>query len=386
MNHFFAQLKSFSDFHSVANKDIFTELPDDWWIAICDVAGSTKAIEAGLYKDVNTLGAATIIAALNASKGTALPFVFGGDGATIAYPDSLREPIENALSAARKMASDEFSMDLRVGVFKSQFIKSKGFELKVAKFRLSPQVSLAMFRGDGFKQAELLLKDPSTRLTYEIEKASSVDPQIFAGLECRWNPIQPKHDIILSMIVSGNSSEVITQVLTKIESILGENSAPISKTQIPLSWPPQFLGSEVKVRTAGAGHFKRIIYWLTGFATSLIGFVVMSRQGKIGNFDAKKYMHELVANSDHRKFDDSLRMIVDCTNAQASALENYLDQARARGELSFGVYRSPTALMTCMVFSWDHHVHFIDGSDGGYALAAKQLKSQLFSDSSKKRG
>jgi len=35
--------------------------------------------------------------------------------------------------------------------------------------------------------------------------------------------------------------------------------------------------------------------------------------------------------------------------------------------------------MTCLVFSLEQsrHVHFIDGADGGYALAAVQLKAQL---------
>jgi hypothetical protein len=35
--------------------------------------------------------------------------------------------------------------------------------------------------------------------------------------------------------------------------------------------------------------------------------------------------------------------------------------------------------MTCLVFSLEQsrHMHFIDGADGGYALAALQLKAQL---------
>jgi hypothetical protein len=41
-------------------------------------------------------------------------------------------------------------------------------------------------------------------------------------------------------------------------------------------------------------------------------------------------------------------------------------------------------MMTCLVFSLDEsrHVHFIDGADGGYALAALQLKAQLQAASS----
>jgi hypothetical protein len=38
----------------------------------------------------------------------------------------------------------------------------------------------------------------------------------------------------------------------------------------------------------------------------------------------------------------------------------------------------PQALLTCIVFSYNgNHVHFVDGSDGGYALAARSLKAQL---------
>ena len=35
--------------------------------------------------------------------------------------------------------------------------------------------------------------------------------------------------------------------------------------------------------------------------------------------------------------------------------------------------------MTCVVPSYKDgtHIHFIDGGDGGYAMAAKQLKAQL---------
>jgi hypothetical protein len=34
--------------------------------------------------------------------------------------------------------------------------------------------------------------------------------------------------------------------------------------------------------------------------------------------------------------------------------------------------------LTCIVFSYNgNHVHFVDGSDGGYAMAARGLKAQL---------
>jgi hypothetical protein len=33
--------------------------------------------------------------------------------------------------------------------------------------------------------------------------------------------------------------------------------------------------------------------------------------------------------------------------------------------------------MTCLVFQLDNHIHVVDGGGGEYALAAKQLKSQI---------
>jgi hypothetical protein len=42
------------------------------------------------------------------------------------------------------------------------------------------------------------------------------------------------------------------------------------------------------------------------------------------------------------------------------------------------MYKSRAALVTCLVQSYNgNHMHFVDGSDGGYALAARGLKEQL---------
>ena len=48
------------------------------------------------------------------------------------------------------------------------------------------------------------------------------------------------------------------------------------------------------------------------------------------------------------------------------------------GNVVFGMYSASAALMTCVIESHQGaHVHFIDGADGGYALAAKEMKAQL---------
>jgi hypothetical protein len=83
-----------------------------------------------------------------------------------------------------------------------------------------------------------------------------------------------------------------------------------------------------------------------------------------------------VENTDFRKFDDGLRMTLDCTPALADRIEALLDAAEAKGVACAGAHRQTSALMTCFVPSpvQGDHIHFIDGAMGGYAAAAQALK------------
>ena len=48
-------------------------------------------------------------------------------------------------------------------------------------------------------------------------------------------------------------------------------------------------------------------------------------------------------------------------------------------KIKYGIHESENALMTCFVtkISDGGHIHFIDGDNGGYALAAKQMKKKF---------
>ena len=63
---FYADLPGFSGFDHFSDAHCYAALPPDWFVVITDVQGSTRAIEEGRYKQVNALGAASIIALLNA--------------------------------------------------------------------------------------------------------------------------------------------------------------------------------------------------------------------------------------------------------------------------------------------------------------------------------
>lgn len=86
-----------------------------------------------------------------------------------------------------------------------------------------------------------------------------------------------------------------------------------------------------------------------------------------------------MAHSDFRKFDGTLRMVIDGSAAHRERLSAFLEEKARRGELVYGLHCSPEALVTCMIFDQigGDHMHFVDGADGGYALAAKDLKAKM---------
>jgi hypothetical protein len=116
------------------------QVPGDWWVVVADVMGSTKAIEAGAYKTVNTVGVACIAAVVNVDRSVDVPFVFGGDGATFAVPDALRERVIPALREAQRLARESFDLSLRVGLVKVSDLLDQGLGVRLAKVRLSPNV------------------------------------------------------------------------------------------------------------------------------------------------------------------------------------------------------------------------------------------------------
>ena len=98
----------------MAQPERFAPLPADWHVATCDVRNSTAAVQAGDYKEVNTVAAAAVTAVLNAAGDIEIPFVFEGDGSAFCVPPALLEDVRAALAKTREMARASFGLDLRV--------------------------------------------------------------------------------------------------------------------------------------------------------------------------------------------------------------------------------------------------------------------------------
>src|SRR5689334_17789309 len=113
---FYQDLPAIKHIYEVTDLSLYHDVPSDWWIALTDVKGSTQAIAQGRYKDVNATAAATITALLNSLPKIDIPFVFGGDGATMLIPPSILPRAREALIASQRLAKQVFKLDLRIGL------------------------------------------------------------------------------------------------------------------------------------------------------------------------------------------------------------------------------------------------------------------------------
>ncbi|MBN8539531.1 MAG: DUF3095 domain-containing protein [Deltaproteobacteria bacterium] len=385
---FYSDLMPFTKFSDLTNATHYRAVPEDWWIIVTDIVGSTKAIEQNRYKDVNLLGASSIVAILNKLKGKQIPFVFGGDGATILIHNSDLKVVRPALIGAQRLARDVFSMELRAGLVPVIELLNRGATIEVAKFAISEKSQIATIRGGGLQLAEKLIKNPLPEFDkYRVIqlKNESANSANFEGLSCRWNPIKARKGEIMSLLVmatvkeEASSVKTYKDVIVLLESILDESdSRPVTPEKIDRGLALSSLIKEMKIQAMGKsffGHFKHLLAIF--FEVAVMRILMLTGAKVKGWFTAEGYIRDLSANTDFQKFDDMIRMVRDCTKDQREKILAGLEKMKLERKIVYGAHFSNEALMTCLVFQLDNHIHFVDGGGGGYALAAKQLKAQL---------
>lgn len=388
---FYASLESFVDFTAVTDLSKYHPAPDDWLVVIADISGSTDAILEGRYKDVNMVGAATITAVVNVTRPHDIPYVFGGDGATLLIPPQALPRVRQALLKTQALAKTEFGLSLRIGAVPVHRVRNEHVDVLVAKYQLSPGNYLAMFNGGGVGLVDKLIKADDGTRGYLIQDESIEGELDLGGLSCRWEPLAARRGVMLSMLIQALSDDhedataVYRDVMARLDTVLGaatENAKPISVQNMRFSWPPKGLKLEAK-STCGDGHYvPRLIYL---YCETLFQLCLQTFGLKVGGYDAPVYQSELIDNSDFRRFDDTMRIVLDCTMDEVRGIERVLAEFRNAGSIAYGLHEADSALMTCLVFSLtdSEHVHFIDGGDGGFSIAARQLKQQLAESSAK---
>ncbi|MCR8826820.1 DUF3095 domain-containing protein [Pseudosulfitobacter koreensis] len=375
MDDFYDRLPLQDAFGTLSDAECYAPLPDDWVVGAADIVGSTQAIAEGRYKTVNMIGAAVISAQINAAEGRAFPFVFGGDGAAFACPQEQAEAAKRALSAVRRWAEEEFGLSLRVALVPVAAIRKAGREVAVARYQASQGVDYAMFIGGGISWAEAQMK----RGQYDLPHAPAGTQPDLTGLSCRWSQMKARNGQILSVLIQpedGAEAAAFAALVDKVLGVVGDlerNGHPAPVDGPGTDWPPA--GAEMEARaTRGrltVAKRKRQILFETFMA-----WVLVKTGLKVGGFDARRYARVVGENADFRKFDDGLKMTLDCDDVTAARLTEVLETARQAGLIRYGTHSQSEAMMTCIVPSImrDDHVHFIDGATGGYTQAATQIR------------
>ena len=373
---FYQSLPIFRDFTRVMDSSLFAPLPGDWLVGVADVMQSTKAIAENRYKAVNMAGAAVIVAITNALADCDFPFVFGGDGASFAVTPTDAAAARQALAETATWVKEDLDLTLRIGMVPVTDIRAHGLDVRVARYAPSQNIAIAMFSGGGIAWADTAMK----RGDIAVEPAPPGAHPDLSGLSCRFEEIPASRGVVLSLMVApgpGASGDAFRAAIEHIATIVERTpdaSRPVAGQRLRITWPPA--GADLEARASRRPGESVLVRKAKVLAWTFLFFLIMHFSIKVGSFVPAKYTGEVVDNSDFRKFDDCLRMVLDCTPELADEIERHLADCAGRNIVRYGTYRQQAAMMTCFTPSptRSNHVHFIDGAMGGYAMAASALK------------
>ncbi|WP_315860790.1 DUF3095 family protein [Rhizobium leguminosarum] len=213
-------------------------------------------------------------------------------------------------------------------------IRAAGSDVRTARFSASKSATYAMFAGGGLNWADRQIKAGN----YALSSNSTYSAPNLDGLTCEWAPIPSQSGEILSLLI-----EPVDHARSAMFASLAKQIVAVFDEGARRSHP---VPSDVVITEDVAEY--------------------------LGDAD----WADVVSNSDYRRYDDVLRLTLDCTSHQIELVEALLIRARSRGDIKFGLHRQTHALMTCLVPSSNKrsHLHFLDGMGGGYTKAAEMLR------------
>ena len=385
ISKFYDELESFNDLDSVINPANYIEIPQNWSVLITDVKNSTEAIETGKYKDVNIAGGLAAMALSNYFGKMEFPFLFGGDGITFLVPNESLEDVKSILNDTKKKVFQFFQLQLRVGIVPGSVLKEHNKKIFIGKWKISDHYNQAILLGDGVEFVEDLIKKKNSEYIINDDYPIKIEAN-FQGFTCRWKDIPSPNGETVNLIVkflSNKSDRSLYQtVLTNIESILGEIQQyhPLTENNLQVTSSYKALSKEAIASSRQTSGLKKTLALLKIYFETFITRIVM-----LFRLPVKAHFYELknlkkyqVEASDFRKFDGSLKMVLSLNKERRASLEGYLDTEEKNGILVYGTHISDSALLTCLMHSESSsEVHFVDGANGGYAMAAKVLKQKF---------
>lgn len=366
----------------------FAPVPADWIVVATDVVNSTGAIEAGHYKDVTVAGAISTISIANITGSLQFPFFFGGDGMTFMLPGSYRDQVLSILADVQRVVKDTVGLTLRAGVVDVEELNRLGADLCIGKVRITDRYTQAVASGPALDMVDRILKGQvEARISYPPAHPDPNGPRAdFNGFSCRWQDIPSTHGETLSLIIEqARSTEQgyagLAEAQRVIEAIVGDISSvhPLSIEAQKTRASTAVAAPEATYRARGNHGLRYLLHrgriWMevTLVRLAVATGLPIRAMGK----ELRTIRRENIENADVYKIDGTLKMTIAVTPHQRRQITARLEELRRQGAIRYGYHTSDRAIMTCLIHTnHDDEVHFVDSADGGYAVAARMLKSQ----------
>lgn len=356
----------------------FKPVPTGWEVIVIDIMGSTRAVASGRHHDVNLAATGGIITVLNRLKARhgdlTVPYFFGGDGATFIVPGEMAGDLVATLDNYRRHVRRHMDLVLRVGSMPVAEVYETGKSIRIARARLNAVYSIPVVLGNGLKDAEARIK-----ATFVDEEAMAAELAAIdlSGMECRWNEIPPPRDAERIMVLLVSTEEdtlqgrIYGEVLARLDRIFGDlnHRLPVASTRLRLNLGLINLAREMYA-TLGRFNFR---YLLRNWIATLYGPYYFRRTEA-----GKNYLAKISQLTDSLMLDGNINTVISGTAEQISAFTEYLEERERAGLIKFGLHVTHASVMSCYVRDHDEdHVHFLDGTEGGYTSAARMFKAKL---------
>ena len=377
---FYARLKSSNEslIELLASESSFSNVPSNWQVVVVDIQNSTHAVKEGKHHQINLTATGAIISVLNTirkeGKNVEIPYFFGGDGSTFIVPKALLSKVTSVLENYRLHIKRKTKLILRVGYISVEELIDQKTTIKIAKHRLTEQLTIPIVLGNGLKKAEEIIK-----ANFVENNATSFKKDLLnlEGMECRWkeiNPSQTKNKVIcllLDATVEAIQIEVYSEVLSKIDSLFGtfKNRQPIKSQNLKLNYSIYNIWEEMKISLVN----KSWMYLFKNWFSTLIGTLYL-RITSTG----KQYLQQISQLSHTFMLDGKVNTIFTGEQSKIDAFLEYLNQLEKEKKIIFGIHITHASVMSCYVLDRKtKHSHFVDGTEDGYTSAAKMFKMKL---------
>ena len=360
------------------DESLFSSVPKNWSIVVTDIKNSTVAVANGLHNDVNLCATGSIITVLNTIKGIdkkiQIPYFFGGDGSTFIIPNNLVQPIIQALNNYSQHIANTLKLNLRVGHIQVEDVYSNKVTLRITKLRHNKYLTTPVVLGNGIKFAENYIKQ-----SFEI--ADTIKDKNIAlnleGMECRWDeiyPNEPQKKVICLLVNCEDEkkqAEIYGTIMNEINYIFGDldNRNPITTLKLKLNTSLEKIRKEMYVKV-GKNQSKYLINnWLiTVFGKYYFKFF---KAGKL-------YIYRVSQLSDTIMLDGSINTVISGNDKQIKRLQIFLDDLESKKKIIYGLHTTHASIMSCYIEDREEkHIHFVDGTEGGYTSAAIMFKNKV---------